>query len=207
MARFSIAYDNEDAPLGHYFASSKEDIAAIILGNSDQHTIKEIPSALCTQNYIDEYFPTINHKNFIFIAYSHGHEGYLKVSDNNYVVSPTNTHNFINSLFYAMTCYSGKVLGPELIVKGCITYIGYKGVANTLERHKKLSIDCDNRALKNFIEGSTAGEAVAEMKLFIKESIRSLLRSKDVISAGGLRQNLAGLVIYGNSNLSFQGFN
>lgn len=206
MARFNIAFDQVDAQLGHYFLASKNDLNAYLNGAAE-HTINEIPSHRCNVAYIDLYLPTINHQNFVFVAYSHGGVDCLSCSGAWYINSPANTHNFVNSFFYAMACNTAKTLGPELITKGCLAYIGYDDLAWALsEPNQQISIDCDNRGLKAFINGGTLAEAFEEMKNFFKISIANLIANGQLLAAGALRKNLAALRMHGNGDIRFEDF-
>jgi len=208
MAKFSIAFDHADAKLGHYFQSSRDDISAFITQHNNEHLVHEIPSANCTQAYIDGYMPSLNGERSLFIAYSHGNNEFLSSVNGKYILSPENTGYFTNCFLYSMACNTGKILGPDVVSKGCITFIGYKDSAYALlGDEKQLSIDCDNKAIKVFMNGSSAENAVIAMKTFLKESIRVLVKNKKALKAGYLRHNLAVLVIYGDSGVLFNSFN
>lgn len=208
MAKFSIAFDHADLKLGHYFQSSKDDISVFITQHDNAHLVHEIPSADCTQAYIDGYMATLKGERSLFIAYSHGNNEFLSSVNGKYILSPENTGHFTNCFLYSMACNTGKILGPDVVAKGCITFIGYNDTAYALlGEEKQLSIDCDNKAIKEFMSGSSAQDAVIAMKAFLKESIRELIRNKKALKAGYLRHNLAVLVIYGDTGVLFNSFN
>lgn len=207
MASFHIAFDDSDAQLGLYFQDSKIDLVNFIVTNSESHSIHEIPSASCNIRYIDPFFKSLE-KQFLFIAYSHGNDSCLTVQHDWYVNSPENTQHFANSLFYSMACSTGKVLGPELVEKGCLAFIGYSSTAYAAidEPFKQMFIECDNYGIKCFINGLTVQEAMKEMKFFYRQTIKELVRNKKGLMAGYLRSNLGCLVVYGDQNLSFENF-
>lgn len=208
MADFHIAFDEGDADLGQYFNDSRADIVTFIQNHHHSHRIREIPSARCNAAYIDMFFPTLGGANFLFLAYSHGNERCLTSNGGWYVDSPNNTYHFVNAFFYSMACDTGRVMGPELISRGCLAFIGYKDSAMALlGALQTVSIDCDNRGIKNFISGMTLGESVDEMKLFFRQEISRLTKNGDVLAAGYLRHNLACLVVEGDRALTFGRFN
>jgi hypothetical protein len=117
--------------------------------------------------------PTLNGERSLFLAYSHGNNEFLSTTGGKYILSPENTQHFSNCFIYSMACNTGKILGPEVVLKGCITFIGFNDTAYALlGDEKQLSIDCDNKAIKEFMNGKSAQGAVLAMKAFIKENIK-----------------------------------
>lgn len=204
MAEFDIAFDNLDTTLGSYFEQSKTSIVAFIQAHNNEHLVHEISSTNCTSTYINPYFEAKGDRKFVFIAYSHGNDNCLVAENNWYINSPENIHHFSNSFFYSMACNTGKVMGLELINKGCLGFVGYSSTAYAaLGDYSALFIDCDNYALKKFMEGSDLKSSFIEMKSFMRKSIKDLVTKRKGLLAGYLRSNLGCLVIHGNENLYF----
>lgn len=207
MVNFHIAYDGLDAGLGNYFELSKLDIANFIFANCIDHHVSEIPSPQCTLAYIDELLPQINTQNFIFVVYSHGDDDQLLSDGTHYIKRGINHYLFSNSLFYSMSCLSGRELGQALVANGSHVFIGYKEEINALlGAFLQLSIDCDNHALKNFILGKPIGHCYDEMKEFFTEKIDELVANGEPMRASTLRATRDALVFEGNRELTLDNF-
>ncbi len=207
MANFNIAFDNNNADIGHYFEGSKDDLISHIHKVIATATINEINSGRCNQAYIDVFIPTINHLNFIFVAYSHGHSTRLVAGGGYYIESDANANLFTNSFFYSMACHTGSHLGIRLVDTGCHAFIGYKDTAYALLDGKmQLSVDCDNHGIKNFIDGATLAESFESMKSNFTAQIDNLEAEGEPLIAAYLRRNRDALVFIGNGSLRITDF-
>lgn len=207
MINFHIVCDQDDVSLGNYFESSRLDIANFIFANCADNRIAEIPSTCCNLAYIDELLPQINTQNFIFVVYSHGGDDQLVSDGTHYIKKGVNHYLFSNSLFYAMSCLSGKELGAALVAHGSHVYIGYnEEVQALLGTYLQLSIDCDNHGLKNFISGKPIGECYDKMKEFFTEKIDELVAQGELVRALTLRFTRDALIFEGNRGLTIEDF-
>lgn len=208
MGSINIAFDNADIGLGHYFEASKLDLISIVNSLSTNSKIKEIDSRICNQPFIDMYIPQININNFLFFAYSHGFDDCLTVNGAYYIHSKVNSHLFINSLFYSMSCSTANDLGKELCDKGCLAFIGYDDIAYALPgRFQQISIDCDNYAIRKFLENSTIKESFDMMKEYFTIKIDEIENQGEILIAADLRSNRDALQFMGNENLKKGDFN
>ena len=208
MIKFGIAFDNNDVELGDYFRLSKEDIISFIAAHCQDHNIIEIPSIQCNQAFIDFTIPQINADNFLFLAYSHGNHDSLTAGGAFYIKKEVNSALFVNSLFYSMSCLSARELGSDLIGNGCHAFVGFKENANALlGSFQALSIECDNYAIKAFINGAGIKSAVEQMKANFTDKIDQLILAGEPLRAAYLRQNRDALWFDGVEDLVFTSFN
>jgi hypothetical protein len=203
MINVIIAYDNRDANLGTYFEDCKNQILPILKrSNTELH---EISSIKCNNAYIDFTIPKYNSKPFIFIAYSHGNESALCCNGNCYVEKDSNTHYFVNSLFYTTACSTGKRLGEDLINKGCLAFIGYGSNINVYynqDVRKKTLMNCDNAGIVAFLSDDiTIFEAYKKMKSYYSYHIDKLHETKDMLFAAELVEARDALVFLGKRDL------
>ncbi|WPQ63409.1 hypothetical protein SIO70_00845 [Chitinophaga sancti] len=207
MASFGISFDDSHVRLGTYFRKSKDDIITFINDKCNTANISELNASLCTIANIDRTMPLLNQSNFVFIAYSHGKDDALEVDGELYIQAGVNSYLFSNSFFYSMACNTGNILGGDLIVNRSHGFIGYMDEAIALpEPYEKLSIDCDNYALKKFILGATLKDAYDEMKEFFNQQIDFLLNQGEFLWASSLRRNRDALIMHGNGALTFEEF-
>ncbi|RYE58392.1 MAG: hypothetical protein EOP48_03655 [Sphingobacteriales bacterium] len=208
MAKFHIAFDDGDVSLGAYFEQSKVRLVDFIVDHDVQHQIAEIGGASCTHGFFDPYLKALAPGAFLFIAYSHGNYSSLTAASGAYIGYPGNVNYFTNSFFYSMACNTGKTMGPALIARGCLAFIGYSSTAYAArDKNMDLFIQCDNYGLEQFMQGSSVKESFNSMKSYFRENIKQLVREKNILMAGYLRSNLACLVYYApDPNLMFSAF-
>lgn len=206
MINLKIAFDEQDVYLGSYFEECKQDLVQFINGKEFPFDIDEIASKLCNPVYIEQRILLLNSARFLFVVYTHGRADSLTVNDHPYV-EIAGCEIFKNSLFYSTACHSGKLLGEEIIIKGGGAFIGYNDALEVLGLHlRDIAVRCDNSGIKFFIEGHTIGQAFNLMKSFYSTEINRLLRQRDALHAGILRDNRSHLVIFGNPDLTINDF-
>lgn len=210
MINIVIAYDNQNAGLGQYFEDCKEDITTLL--EEQNHLIKscsKVPSPKCNEAYIDFAIPQLNSDPFVFVSYMHGIDDGLKCGGG-FFISTNNCHHFTNSFFYSTACLIGRKLAPELIVKGCKAFIGFKEESEVFKNasYRQTFIECDNYALKMFITSNkTIGEAFVAMKdHYTKKIDRSLELGESPLFIGALIANREALVCLGNDTLKKEDF-
>ena len=210
MINIVIAFDNQNKALGQYFDDCQKDIVALL--EEQKHLVKSffaIPTPQCNVAYIDITIPQLNPNPFIFIAYTHGIDNGLKCSGSSFV-SVDNCHHFVNSLFYSTACFIGKKLAPELIGKGCKSFIGFKEDSEVFQNasRRQTFIECDNYALKMFMTSdSTVGQAFDSMKNYYTNKIDRLVElGEDPLFIGALTANREALVCLGDKNLKKEDF-
>jgi hypothetical protein len=199
-----VAFDEKDNKLGNYFQECKNDIFSFLNDSNDfDKTLFEISSDKCNEAFIDISLAAQKELPFLFIAYSHGNENGLIASGNLFVRAGNDNAVFQNTLFYATACFSGLNLGPDLISQGCKSFIGYdRKIDGLLDVHQKLSIQCDNYALKAFCSQEiTIYEAFKQMVIYISQEIEKLRNFGDILRAGILMNTREALVFIGDESL------
>ncbi len=210
MINFVIAVDDQDAALGAYYADCNQDIAALF----EEHdtlirSYSKITSTQCNVAYIDIVIPQINMNPFIFIAYTHGVNDGLKCNGGAFV-SIDNCRHFINSLFYSTACLVGERLGPELINKGCRSFVGFREESEVFQNtlYRQTFIECDNFAIKMFLAtNASIGESFEAMKDYYTRKIDRLIEfGEDPLFIGALTANREALVCLGDKALKKEDF-
>ena len=177
MINLSIAFDNNNEDAGDYFALSKEDLMSFLEIYSGNFSVNLLDSSNCNEKNIEAEINLINSGNFLFITYCHGNEDRLEANNCSFVESDKNVNLFINSLFYSVSCLSGKKLGQNLIDNGCHIFIGYKEVFRIIPSNYQITIECSNFAFKKFVEGMPIGDAFDLMIEFYYQEVDKLYDS------------------------------
>lgn len=205
MINIVIAFDNQNTVLGKYFEDSQMDIRMVL--DEQPHLLISytfLPTDHCNEVYLDETIPQLNSLPFIFIAYTHGTDNGLRCNGSSFI-SKHNCAHFKNSLFYSTACLIGKELGPELIKRGCKTFIGFKEESEVFENaaFREIFLECDNYALKLFmISNSTIGQSFDAMKKYYTDKIDRLMElGEDPVFISSLTANREALVFIGDENL------
>jgi len=206
MINIFVAYDKQDAHLGGYFESCKNQLFGVLAEHDElfYENVHEISGHQCNHVYIDLTIPLYNVNPFIFIAYSHGDEKSLFCEKNSYVEKDVNAHLFTNSLFYTTACSAGKELGRHLVEQGCLTFVGYEKTINKYQKDdkKEISINCDNFGIIAFLlKDITIFEAYFLMKKNYTQQIDRLNNVKDILFAADLVEARDALVCLGDKNL------
>lgn len=159
MNSIILAFDDEDGELGDFFSACNSDLSTFLEGIGEKsiqlprHSLNQASIQLITQQ----------HKFFLFGAYSHGSDNSLVVESVPYISTEINIDSFGDSFFYACACHTGKVLGQELINKGCGSFIGYRDKFTVWGFNIPPFVECANHGLKEFIKGKSVSEVLDSM--------------------------------------------
>lgn len=205
MINFIVSYDDLNPSLGEYFYECHLDFYNFIIEHPDMLNVYEkIPTAKTYIDHINKATTKYNSKPFVYIAYSHGNQNEFRCNGMPYICS-LNVKYFTNSFLYSTACHTGKKIAYDLIDKGCITFVGYKETSHAFlkEEYRRISINCDNYALKMFLlMDVTIEEAVNSMKRYITQHIDRLDEFKEnPLYMAKLVANREALVCIGNSLL------
>lgn len=208
MINIILISDDRDDLLGDYFLSCKSDITDFFDAHRNilDNLLIVVPSERCNQALIDFEVAKYNHSPFVFIAYSHGNERTLKCNGNSIVQAGLNTRGFLNSLFLTNSCLTGKILGEDLVVNGCTSFVGYnEEIFGFLsEQYKTVSINCENACIKSFFsENISISMAFERMKNYYSTQIDKY-EALDPLFASMLVKSRESLVILGNKELKHE---
>jgi hypothetical protein len=211
MINIVIAFDNQNTVLGQYFEDCQTDIR-MVLDEQTQLVISStiVPSGSCNEAYLDQVIPQLNSYPFVFIAYTHGIENGLRCNGSTFI-SKHNCIHFKNSLFYSTACLIGRELGPELINKGCRTFVGFNEESVVFDNatFRDIFLKCDNYALKLFmISDKTIGQSFEAMKQYYTSQIDRLMElGEDPVFIGSLTANREALICIGDMYLKKEDMN
>lgn len=205
MINFIITYDDINKSLGSYFQECHCDFHNFIIENHEIMSIyEEMGSNKTSMEYINTMTSKYNSKPFIYIAYTHGNQNEFVCNGIPYICA-RNTINFNNSFIYSTACYTGKKIAHNLLEDGCVTFVGYKDASHVFinENYRRISINCDNYALKMFLlMDVTIEDAVNSMKRYITSKIDKLEEfHEDPLYMASLVANREALVCLGNKAL------
>lgn len=207
MLRFLITYDDNDASLGDYLTTCYNDISEFLKA-ANNTILVPLRGLLCTEQDVNTSIQAFDRKRFIFISYSHGLGNCLATTNGEFVNFKNSLH-FKDSLFYSCACLSAKKLGPELINKGCISFIGYEGKVFVNEDYADVFIRCKNAGIKLFQSGGvTIGHAYNHMRSeYLKEIDRLAAgNGDDFIAASSLNSNVQTLKLLGSDSVTIMDF-
>jgi DNA-binding LacI/PurR family transcriptional regulator len=196
MLKILIAFDAQDADLGNYFTTCKDDL----LHHSNAHGIGEV---ICfdgktgTTTTIIDHISNFEECPFIFVSYAHGREDAILLNAMP-VIDLSTAYFFGTSLFYACSCRAAVSLGKMLIENAnCRAFIGFTedAMLASIERYDAIFMACDNYGIKHFLEGnSTLKESFEAMKAFYTEQLDDLY-SINAVAASYLLDNRNALVL------------
>lgn len=200
MNNLLIIYDNEDARLGSYFASSHQDLNTK-LNIIPYINLQSLSTEQCLSNPIERHISTFGGKPFVFIAYSHGNDDSISISDETYIHSQ-NAYFFAGTLFYSCCCLTAKKLGSKLREQGCRIFIGYNTtITSVAEETDPYFQDCENAFIHNFLAtDNTIQESLRYMYKKYNEMRLFLLDNYDMITASTLEDNLKAFEILCNDD-------
>lgn len=212
MINIILAYDDidkgdeENSGLDFFFIACAHQ-AAKIFNPSDN--ILHVNGDNLNMKYINKTILEINNSKFLFVAYSHGLDDSLLCNNQNnaYVAANKNTHLFNNSLFYTWSCSCGKELGPDLIRKGCYTFIGYDDYIMAGTGEMEHFIRCANYGIKMLIAGKNTGDAFDNMIKEYTKTIDYFDEICDTMLASFFRRNRDALMIDGDREITLNDIN
>lgn len=210
MINYLVSYDDQDCRLGEYFADSEKDLRSFLDGNEYlRKNYEKIHSRIANEAYMDLILPKYNSTPFVFVAYTHGDSDAI-LCQGAKVVNTHNSCQFSNSLFYSTACLTGRVLGHDLINKGCLVFVGYcePSIAFLQGEYRRLSIECDNFALKLWLSSDIEiDEAVSGMRSHYNEIIDELYENnEDPLYMGALVANREALICIGDISIKREYF-
>lgn len=146
----------------------------------------------------------------------HGSEESIAGQDHEILVRAGDNETILHSrLIYAVSCSSGKILGPKCVEKGNGTFIGYSDMFIFVYDRKYMSRPLDDKRAAPFMEGSNhvavsllkghnAEEASKRSREMFERSYKKLLSSNSdsnsLQTAKYLRWNMKHQVCLGNGN-------
>src|SRR3989338_7451 len=206
MINVLIAYDDTDDKLGGYFCRCKDHLTVTLQGEIEDGrllTSHEIAGVNCRLGYIEITHESLKEKPFIMVVYSHGVEDAV-VSHGTAFIKAGNDNSFYqDSFFYTNSCLSGKKLGRDLITQNCKAFIGYEqSVFAFKEENENISINCDNLGLTAFLTTDiTAFDAYTQMKNYLTDKSKDLLKFGDILTSGMLISTREALFFDGDRTL------
>jgi hypothetical protein len=209
MIKIVVAYDDNDSALADYFEESYNNLLPTMQATNVTPTIV-LRGLQCNETNINNAVNPLKANPFLFVGLSHGDEnGNYLLTDNDDYVSPANSVNFTNSLFYTTACNAGLGLRENLLQHGCKVFIGYadNSKAPLNEDYNSLFIDCELYALKQFISSdSTIDELFNEMMNYTQTKIDWLFDNNEIVEAMDLQSNKDCMMIDGDGTLTRQHF-
>ncbi len=200
MLHVLVAYDNDDPKRGEYFDASQDNFISKV-GKANAINLKLLDTSKCLEYPIDTYTSECGGGAFIFVAYLHGNEDALLVSDRSYVNCP-NAYLFRDTLFFACSCLSAIELGQKLIQEGCKVFLGYnKKITTASNETEPIFYECENAFISHFITAeNTIQDSLNFMYDKYLEMERHLAMNYGIFDAGILGQNLDAFEILLNEN-------
>ena len=191
----------EDVEVGDYFVKCAAYIKGYLEENYPEAKIKEIKDHLCNQLYVETQLSQANSEEFLFASYSHGSKDslfgpqqtpFLKVDENDHLLK--------NGYVFSNSCFGGAELGPALIKKEAMLFVGFNEVTFVYLEYLDIFAACDNYPLLLFfIRGSFCKDEKAELEKKIKNFYNQQIDkvyAKDIWAASRLEHNRNALVLY-----------
>jgi hypothetical protein len=190
MLNLLLIYDDKNGRNGDYFLTSHRDMTDK-LSVLDSYNLQSLNTDQCLANPIEHYSSAFNGQPFIFVAYAHGSENALHIGDLQYI-NEENAYFFSETLFYACSCLSAKILGNRLCSEGCRIFIGYDANISTLNPEcEPIFYECENAFLSNFLTTNNTVQESLKFMYYEYERMKSHLSSEyGVFDASILESNL-----------------
>ena len=212
MISIIAVVDEANITHGSYFEASAKYLSGLIEGWDWDCDLHVVNSKDCSATSINNIIADVcESKPFVFIVFSHGSEKACVAGGTSYV-SSSNADKFCDSLFYSTACLNARSLGPELVGKGCQTFVGFKeeSYAFCNEEYKDIFLKCDLACLVSFLnkEDKKIKDAMQEAKSYYNMQIDKLDNFKDdILFKGALIENREALRLIGNTKLKRQDLN
>ena len=132
----------------------------------------------------------VKQKPSLVFLNGHGGDNLVTGQDEKIIIKAgENEHLLKNTLTYALSCKSAKILGPESVKKGASAYIGYQEdfvfMFNEEKRTRPeddkiaaLFLDPSNQVIISLIKGHTARESCSNGKKSFARNIQKLVTSQ-----------------------------
>jgi hypothetical protein len=198
MFNILLIHDNLDNNRGEYFSASHQNMVDK-LSTLDLPHLQSLNTKQCLANTIDHYSISFNGHPFIFIAYVHGSEDALYISDKKYI-HEQNAYLFSGTLFYACSCLSAKRLGVNLRNEGCRIFAGYDAKISSLDPEcEPVFFECENALLTHFLTtNDTIQESLDFMYRKFEEMRYQLINDYGIFTSSILENNLNAFKLFCN---------
>lgn len=196
MFNLLLIYDDLNERNGDYFKASHQHIIDK-LSVLDTLNLQSLNTEQCLAHSIDHYSRAFNGQPFVFAAYTHGSEGALHVGIEQYI-HEQNAYFFSETLFYACSCLSAKILGSKLIDQGCRIFAGYDSKISTANPDcEPIFYECENAFLSHFLTtNNTIQESLNFMYRKYNEMRRHLIADYGVVTSSILDENLKAFQLF-----------
>ncbi len=180
-------------------------------------TVFDLSREKANRNKTEGILAKQNPKLVIFNG--HGKEDAVRGHKNEpLIIAKQNETLLKEKITYAISCRSGKKLGPESIKQGAKAYLGYeedfiffyepKKITEPLnDKTAELFLEPSSEAILSLIKGNTVEEAEKRTKNMFKENMKKLLSSEstnaDASMARYLWWNMKHLSVYGDKTAVF----
>ena len=201
MTDLIVAFDNEDAKLGVFFARCAEFLTDSLNGNwncisVDSRSLNEVNLEIRAGQLKG---------SFVFASFTHGSESSLVASSGTFLQSPVQRNYLANSFCYCFACHSGRLLGRELVENGTHSFIGYSNVVTFVWGYVEVFASCAVEGIIHFKNGASITESLDQKKKKYTEEMDKLYVS-DFVAASVLMDNRDCLVLHGDGELSNKDF-
>jgi hypothetical protein len=198
MFNLLLIYDDLNQRNGDYFKASHQNIIDK-LSVLDVPNLQSLNTNQCLAHPIDHYSRAFNGQPFIFMAYTHGSEDALHIGTENYI-HEQNAYLFSETLFYACSCLSAKMLGLTLRHHGCRIFAGYDAKISTANPDcEPIFYECENAFLSHFLTtNNTVQESLNFMYRKYSEMQTHLIADYGVLTSSVLDENLKSFQLFCN---------
>lgn len=177
---------------------------------------------------IDLYREKANRKRFLgtlmksnpslLVLNGHGNENTVTGHNMQAILTEIDGSIVSGKIIFARACRSAKILGPNLVARGVVVYLGYRedfwfkhnnrDISRPLkDRTAALFLEPSNHLAISLLKGHSAGEANKKSQELYKKSIERLLvegpLSEDYDNIRILFWNMINQVCVGNENTAF----
>ena len=190
MLNLLIAYDDTNINRGDYFRDSHDHLVSNLTEIVDINRLS-IGSLSCNDQSIDHYISQFKGEPHVFVAYAHGSEEAIQITDIDYIHNK-NAYLFSETLFYACSCLTAQKLGQKLIEHGCRVFLGYnKKISSGNPETEPIYFTCENAFLVDFLlTGNSIEKSLDIMYDKYTEMIKHLRVNYGVFDASILDANL-----------------
>ena len=191
----------EDVVLGDYFVKCAAYIKGYLEENYPDAEIKEIKDHLCNQLYVETRLSRVNSEEFLFVSYCHGSkDSFYGPHQDPLIKVNENDHLLKNGFVFSNSCFSGAELGPALIKKGAMLFVGFNDRTDIYPGYSEIFAVCDNYPIiLFFMRGGFCQNEKTELekkiKNFYNQQIDKLYK-KCYFAASRLEHNRNTLVLY-----------